>query len=158
MVCMESAPVHPNSHNYEHQLVVYDDRIVPGLAATANAVHDAGALLSLILWHGGHNVSHLDGQAAVAPSAIPSPSTGETPAVLTAKGIREIVQAHVDAAVRCWKAGLDAVEVQTATDYLYGAFLSPTLNRRTDAYGGTPENRVRIVAETLDAIRNATNG
>ncbi len=158
MVCMESAPVHPNSHNYEHQLVVYDDRIVPGLAATADAVHDAGSLLSLILWHGGHNVSHLDGQAAVAPSAIPSPSTGETPAVLTAKGIREIIQAHVDAAVRCWKAGLDAVEVQTATDYLYGAFLSPTLNRRTDAYGGTPENRVRIVAETLDAIRSATKG
>lgn len=158
MVCMESAPVHPNSHNYEHQLVVYDDRVVPGLAATADAVHEAGALLSLILWHGGHNVSYLDGQAAVAPSPIPSPSTGETPAVLTAKGIREIVRAHAEAAVRCWRAGLDAVEVQTATDYLYGAFLSPTLNRRTDAYGGSIENRVRIVAETLDAIRDATKG
>ena len=158
MVCMESAPVHPNSHNYEHQLVVYDDRIVPGLAAAADAVHDAGALLSLILWHGGHNVTYLDGQAAVAPSPVPSPSTGEVPAVLTARGIREIVQAHVDAAVRCWRAGLDAVEVQTATDYLYGAFLSPRLNWRTDAYGGSLENRVRIVAETLEAIRDATRG
>ncbi len=158
LVCMESAPVHRNSHNYEHQLVIYDDRIVPGLAATADAVHRADALLSLILWHGGHNVSHLDGQAAVAPSPIPSPSTGETPVALTVKGIREIVQAHVDAAVRCWKAGLDAVEVQTATDYLYGAFLSPTLNWRTDAYGGSLENRVRIVAETLEAIRDATKG
>ena len=158
MVCMESAPVHPNSHNYEHQLVLYDDRIVPGLAATADAVHRHDALLSIILWHGGHNVSYVDGQAAVAPSPIPSPSTGETPTVLTAKGIREIIQAHVDAAVRCWRAGLDAVELQTATDYLYGAFLSPRLNWREDAYGGSDENRVRIVAETLEAIRDATKG
>lgn len=155
---MESAPVHPGSVHYAQQLRLYDDAVLPGLTRTAEAVHAAGSLLSIILWHGGHNVTHYGGQPGVAPSPVPSYTIGETPKVLSVGEIQEIVAAYGSAARRCREAGLDAVEVQTALDYLLGSFLSPTLNRRTDAYGGSPENRVRIVAEILETVREATGG
>ena len=155
---MESAPVHAGSVHYAQQLRLYDDAVLPGLTRAADAVHAAGSLLSIILWHGGHNVTHYGGQPGVAPSPVPSYTIGETPKVLNAGEIREIVAAYGSAARRCHEAGLDAVEVQTALDYLLGSFLSPTLNRRTDTYGGSPENRVRIVAEILETVREATEG
>ena len=158
LIGMESAPVHPGSVHYAQQLRLYDDGVRPGLARAAEAVHAAGSLLSIILWHGGHNVTHFGGRPGVAPSPIPSHTIGETPKVLNAAEIREIVAAYGSAARRCRDAGLDAVEVQTALDYLLGSFLSPTLNRRTDAYGGSRENRVRIVVEVLETVREATRG
>lgn len=158
LIGMESAPVHAGSVHYAQQLRLYDDAVLPGLARAAEAVHAGGSLLSIILWHGGHNVTHYGGQPGVAPSPIPSYTIGETPKVLSAGEIREIVAAYGSAARRCREAGLDAVEVQTALDYLLGSFLSPTLNRRTDAYGGSPENRVRIVVEILETVREATRG
>ena len=77
---------------------------------------------------------------------------------MTRGDIRMLVDAYGSAAARCRSAGLDAVEVQTATDYLLGSFLSPTLNRRTDEYGGSDENRLRIVREVLTTVREATDG
>ena len=74
---------------------------------------------------------------------------------MTTIEIREVVRAYAEAARRCREAGIDLIEVQTATDYLLGSFLSPTLNRRRDAYGGTLEKRSRIVQEVLEAVREA---
>ena len=112
LIGMESAPVHPGSVHYAQQLRLYDDGVRPGLARAAEAVHAAGSLLSIILWHGGHNVTHFGGRPGVAPSPIPSHTIGETPKVLNAAEIREIVAAYGSAARRCRDAGLDAVEVQ----------------------------------------------
>ena len=58
---------------------------------------------------------------------------------------------------RCADAGLDAVVVQTAADYIIGSFLNPTLNRRTDEYGGSLENRLRFVTEVLEDVREAVD-
>ena len=153
IVGIESAPVHPASQTWIGQVELWRDEIVESLAATADDVHEAGSKLSIILWHGGHNVSYRRGTPAMAPSVKPSVQVGEIPRAMTAQDIKDIITYYKKAADRCVKAGLDVLEVQTASDYLLGSFLSPQLNTRTDAYGGSVENRSRIVLEILEAIR-----
>ena len=153
IVGIESAPVHPNSMTWIGQVELWRDEIVESLAATANDVHDAGSKLSIILWHGGHNVSYRRGTPAMAPSVKPSVQVGEIPRAMSVQDIKDIIPYYTAAADRCAKAGLDVIEVQTASDYLLGSFLSPQLNNRTDAYGGSVENRCRIVLEILEGIR-----
>jgi hypothetical protein len=91
----------------------------------------------------------------MAPSPIPAPRLRETPRIMDKRDIAEIVAAFGAAARRCREAGVDVLEVQTATDYLLGSFLSPRLNWRTDEYGGNIENRTRIVREILEVVRTA---
>lgn len=153
LVGLESSPVAPNSQNYHSYIELFREDIVPGLAAAAEVVHQAGAHISIILWHSGHNVSHRSGVVPIAPSPIPSPTWRDVPKAATAADIRDVVAAFGAAARRCRSAGVDVLEVQTATDYLLGSFLSPTLNRRTDDYGGSLENRARIVCEILEEVR-----
>jgi NADPH-dependent 2,4-dienoyl-CoA reductase/sulfur reductase-like enzyme len=86
---------------------------------------------------------------------VPSFVHGEVPAVLDAPRIRELVAAFAAAADRCRRAGLDGVLVHAAHGYLLNQFLSPLTNRRTDAYGGSLDNRLRLLLEVLAAIRGA---
>jgi 2,4-dienoyl-CoA reductase-like NADH-dependent reductase (Old Yellow Enzyme family) len=153
LISLESAPVHPDSLSFPQQIRLWDAAVVPGLRATANELHDHGARFAVMLWHGGRNVPYLRGRVPISASAIPSLQTGDTPREATPNDIRELVAAYAIAARHCIEAGVNAVEVQTASDYLLGAFLSPDLNRRTDDYGGSPGNRARIVIEILEAIR-----
>ena len=154
LVGMESAPIHETSRNNVLDIRLFDDAVIPSLARLADQVHKHGAKLSITLWHGGHNVGFFDGTPAVSASQIPSLSR-ETPRALTRADIREIVKGYGTAAARCLRAGLDAVELQTATGYLVGSFLSSALNHRDDEYGGNAKNRVRIVTEILETIRDA---
>ena len=158
LVGIESAPVHPDSLTWTGQLELWRDEIVDSLARTAEAVHNAGSRLSIILWHGGHNVPFTGGAAALAPSPIPSVQIGEVPKAMTVAEIRDMVGYYAAAAERCARAGIDVIEVQTASDYLLGSFLSPQLNHRTDAYGGSVENRCRFVIEVTEAIRQRVPG
>lgn len=154
MVGLESSPVHPSSIKGVRPHLFLDS-LVPELRALADDVHKADSRLSVILWHGGHNVTHLGAGAAWAPSAVPGAVYNETPKAMTAADIRALIAAYAAAARRCREAGLDALEVQTSSDYLLGSFLNPVFNRRTDAYGGSPEKRLRIIAEVLEAVRQA---
>ncbi len=149
-----SAPVHANSIQAYPHTWLWTDEVIDGLARAADAVHEAGARFSIILWHGGHNLTHLMGIVPRAPSPIPSPDTGEIPKAMTQADIDELIEAYAQAARRCSAAGLDAVEIQTSSNYLLGSFLSPRLNRRTDDYGGSLENRTRIVVQVLEAVRS----
>ena len=158
LVGIESAPVHPHSLTWTGQLELWRDEIIESLARTADAVHAAGSKLSIILWHGGHNVSSMRGAVALAPSAIPSVQIGEVPKVISVNEIRNLVGYYAAAAERCARAGVDVIEVQTASDYLLGSFLSPQLNHRTDGYGGSVGNRCRFVIEVLEAIRGRVPG
>ncbi|MSO66026.1 MAG: hypothetical protein EXQ85_09595 [Alphaproteobacteria bacterium] len=155
LVGVESSPVHVSTQNRTSQVELFRDEAIASMARAASEVHDAGSLLSMILWHGGHNVPHRAGHYAVAPSPIPSFRVREVPKPLSRREIKEIAAAFGSAARRCREAGIDVLEVQTATDYLLGSFLSPTLNRRTDEYGGSLENRARAVCEVLEAVRTA---
>lgn len=153
LVGIESAPIHPQTRTWIGQVELWRDSVVDSLAATAEDVHAAGSKLSIILWHGGHNVSYRRGAPAIAPSVVPSVQVGEIPRAMSVDDIKDITAYYIAAAQRCAEAGLDVLEVQTSSDYLLGSFLSPQLNHRTDGYGGSLENRCRIVLEILEAIR-----
>lgn len=153
LVGIESAPIHPDSKTWTGQVELWRDEIVDSLAAAATEIHAAGSKVSIILWHGGHNVTYRRGAPAMAPSVVPSVQVGEIPREMTVADIQGIIPYYVAAARRCAEAGVDVLEVQTSSDYLLGSFLSPQLNRRTDDYGGSVENRCRFVLEVLEAIR-----
>ena len=131
------------------------DEFIPGLARLAAAIGENGARSSVQLNHAGrYNHSLLlGGKQPVAPSAVASRLTRETPRELTMDEIGEIVAGFARAAARVKEAGFDAVEVLAGTGYLISEFLSPLTNRRSDRYGGAFDNRVRFALEVVGAIR-----
>ncbi len=95
------------------------------------------------------------GWQVVAPSALAYTDGQPLPEALDQAGIADIVQAFVDSARRAVRLGLDLIELHAAHGYLLHEFLSPLSNRRTDAYGGSLENRMRLVLEVFDAVQAA---
>ena len=83
LVGIESAPVHPDSLTWTGQFELWRDGIIDSLARTAEAVHARGSKLSIILWHGGHNVPYGRGAVALAPSPIPSVQIGQVPKAIS---------------------------------------------------------------------------
>lgn len=134
------------------QLGAYKDDLMPGLRDMADAVHEAGGKIVLQLAHAGfHAHTGLTGQPAVAPS---DPGISKTPRhALHTEEIAAIREDFALAARRAKAAGCDGVQIHAAHGYLLSQFLSPHYNRRTDAYGGTAENRARAAVEVLRAIR-----
>ncbi|MFH1436722.1 MAG: FAD-dependent oxidoreductase [Pseudomonadota bacterium] len=132
----------------------HDDKFIPGLARIAEAINGNGARSCVQLNHAGrYNYSFfLDGKRAVAPSAVYSNLTRETPRELTIDEIKTIVDRFARAALRVRKAGYDAVEILCGTGYLISAFLSPLTNKREDEYGGSFENRMRFGLDIIRAI------
>jgi 2,4-dienoyl-CoA reductase-like NADH-dependent reductase (Old Yellow Enzyme family) len=153
LISLESAPVNASSLTFPQQIRLWEPRVAEGLGKVSSALHSQGAKFAAMLWHGGRNVPYQAGRASISASAVPSLQTGDTPREATLDDIREIVTSYREAARNCVAGGVDAIEVQTASDYLLGAFLSPRLNRRRDSYGGSAANRVRLVVEILEAIR-----
>ncbi len=133
----------------------HEDAFIPGLKRLAAAIQDNGARACVQINHAGrYNFSFfLDGKQPVAPSAIASRMTKETPKALETDEIHQIIDNFAQAALRVKKAGFDAVEVLSGTGYLISEFLSPLTNQRTDAYGGSLENRMRFGIEVMQAIR-----
>ncbi len=143
--------VHPSltSHGWEEE---FTDR----LRKISEAVHAHGAKLFLQIAHGGvvlssyHTLTHTQGC-----SAVPTPANGEVPRVLSEAHIRELIQQHVDVALKAKEAGYDGVELHFGHGYLQQEFLSTAYNIRKDAYGGVLENRMRFGMEVIDAVRAA---
>jgi 2,4-dienoyl-CoA reductase-like NADH-dependent reductase (Old Yellow Enzyme family) len=135
----------------------HKDEFIPGLARLATAIRDNGARSSVQLNHAGrYNHSLLLGnRQPVAPSAVASRLTRETPRELTIEEIKAIVASFAKAAQRVKQAGFDAVEILSGTGYLISEFLSLLTNKRTDGYGGSFENRMRFGLEVVRAVRNA---
>ncbi|MCC9625602.1 NADH:flavin oxidoreductase/NADH oxidase [Thalassospira sp. MA62] len=108
-------------------------------------------------WDGGGAIdpSHENGWQVVAPSAIPFGEGDPVPEALSKDRIAEIVAEFAESAKRAVRIGFDAIEIHGAHGYLLHQFLSPLSNQRTDEYGGSLENRMRIVTEVYDAIRDA---
>lgn len=136
------------------QLAVHSDEFVPGLAKMAQAVHDAQGKVVLQLAHGGcYAPSALTGHETVGPSAN---DTDKFPQCreISLQEIDQVVEAFGKAAGRAKKAGFDGVQLHAAHGYLLSQFLSPFFNKRTDNYGGSVENRARILLEAIHAVRN----
>jgi 2,4-dienoyl-CoA reductase-like NADH-dependent reductase (Old Yellow Enzyme family) len=124
---------------------------VPGIQL-AHAGRKAGTAAP---WKGGHPVAPADGgwTPILAPSALPFAPDSQTPQAMTEGEIAQTVQAFADAARRALAAGAKVVELHAAHGYLLHSFLSPLSNQRADGYGGSFENRARIVKETVQAVR-----
>jgi len=132
----------------------WDDRVIPGFRNLAKAVHRYGTkIFGQISHHGRQMSSALSGQPILAPSAIPCPLKREIPKEMEVEEIEEIVGNFGKAARRLKEGGFDGVEVMIGHGYLLNEFLSPAMNKRTDEYGGSLENRMRIIFQILDSVR-----
>jgi 2,4-dienoyl-CoA reductase-like NADH-dependent reductase (Old Yellow Enzyme family) len=148
MTC--AAHVQAVGQGFPGQLGIFSDDHLEGLTRLAAAIKADNSLAVVQLHHAGiRSPKELIGQAPVGPS-----DNAEFGArALSAAEVAELIEAFVAAAVRAEKAGFDGVEIHGAHGYILCAFLSPTINQRTDAYGGSPANRARIVHEVIDGIR-----
>ncbi len=135
----------------------HKDIYIPGLTRLAAAIRDNGSRSSVQLNHAGrYNHSMLmGGKKPVAPSAIESRLTRETPHELEIAEIEEIIARFAQAAGRVKDAGFDAVEILSGTGYLISEFLSPLTNKREDRYGGDFDGRIRFGLEVIAAVRSA---
>lgn len=106
--------------------------------------------------HGGYGVNVVEGgwpDNVHGPSDLPYNEVYPVPKAMTIDQIKKTVQAYADAAKRALKAGFDVIEIHNAHGYLLHSFVSPHSNTRTDEYGGSFENRIRLTVEVVDAIR-----
>lgn len=145
-------------YNPSHGAMLTDEKYIPQLKKMTDVIHENGSKMFAQLMHTGRCAKRdsIQGEQAVAPSAIPGRYTGfEMPRELTVDEIHEFIQWQRDAAVIAKKAGFDGIELETNSGYLYGQFWSPATNHRTDEYGGSLENRNRFMVETLAALRDA---
>jgi 2,4-dienoyl-CoA reductase-like NADH-dependent reductase (Old Yellow Enzyme family) len=147
--------VSPEGQAGPWQLGVYKDELVSGLSDMAKAVHDKGGKIVMQLAHSGLTASpDLTGQQPIGPSPLQDPDV--PPGLeMSESDIAGVVAAFAAGANRAKVAGFDGVQIHGAHGYLLSEFLSPFFNRRQDQYGGSIENRARIVLEVLQAVRGA---
>ena len=147
MTC--ASHVQRQGQGFPGQLGVFSDDHLEGLTRLATAIKAAGSLAALQMHHAG-NRSPTD---LVPEPVCPShdPETGAR--ALTTAEVEQLVEDFIAAAVRAEQAGFDGVEVHGAHGYVLAQFLSPAINRREDRYGGSVENRARIVFEIIDGVR-----
>ena len=171
LLIAEGTQISPQGKGYMDTPGIYSDEQVAGWRKITDAVHEAGGRIALQLWHVGR-VSHEsfhDGRPPVSASAMPyrnrttvrgedgAPTRVNCPAP-RALELDEIVRTIDDygrATVNAREAGFDAVEIHGAHGYLIHQFLSATSNDRTDAYGGSMEDRARFALEVVDAVVGA---
>ncbi|MEU6375383.1 NADPH dehydrogenase NamA [Streptomyces sp. NPDC046909] len=157
LVMLETAAVLPNGPIGPGDLGIWDDEHIEGLARLAGTIKSFGAKAGAQIGHAGRQIA-VDAFTPVAPSAIPFSAESRTPEALTVEGIKDVVDAFRKAALRAKEADFDVIEVHAAHGYLLNEFLSPLANQRTDRYGGSHENRYRIVREVIDAVRGEWDG
>lgn len=156
LIIVGYATVDENAGNTANIGAHHDD-FLPGLTRLAEAIKRGGTRAGVQINHAGrYNFSMLnEGRQAVAPSAIQSRLTGETPRPLSLDDIRQTIDCFASAALRVKTAGFDLVEILCGTGYLISEFLSPLTNQRTDEYGGSWDNRTRFGLEVVRAVRSA---
>jgi dimethylamine/trimethylamine dehydrogenase len=166
VVCTGATSVHVTSDDSPFPCAtLWDDADLRAHAMMVEAVHAHGALAGVELWHGGAAaVNRTTREPGLSPSGIPWMAThvpfmsSARPKVMDGADIRALIQWHRDAAVRAERAGFDILYVYAGMGYLPYQFMLAEYNSRTDAYGGSVANRVRLTAELIDAVREATGG
>lgn len=148
--------VHTDSSAWVCELNVTQDRCIHGLEMMARTARENGAEMSVELAHAGRGSNSTPGNPALAPSDVPlngGPLGYIKP--MNEEDMAYVRQQFVDCAVRCQKAGLKIIMIHCAHNNLLAQFLSPASNHRTDAYGGSLENRMRFPLSVLKAVREA---
>lgn len=164
LIITEASPISPMAHGYPATPGIHTAEQVGGWRLVTNAVHDQGGRIFIQLWHVGR-ISHPTllpvGALPVAPSALRPEGKAftyeglqdfVTPRALDAEEIPGVIEDYRRAAVNALKAGFDGVEIHGANGYLLDQFLRDGSNRRTDAYGGSLENRTRLLREVTAVV------
>lgn len=156
LLIIEATAVQAQGRISARDLGIWDDAHVEGLADIVRLMQQNGAKTGIQLAHAGRKAT-VDGTIH-APSAIAFNQQYKQPAAMTKEDIRETIEAFRQGAERSKRAGFDVIEVHAAHGYLINQFLSPLTNKRDDEYGGTEENRYRLLREVLDAINEVWDG
>jgi N-ethylmaleimide reductase len=164
LLISEGTTISEEADGWNESPGIYTDEMAEAWKQTTNAVHERGSVIFLQLWHTGrasHSSFH-GGKPAVAPSPIKISEgeihtpTGkhryEVPRALDASEIPRVVDDYRRAAERAKRAGFDGVEIHAANGYLIDEFLQSKTNHRTDQYGGSVENRYRLLKEVVEGI------
>jgi len=163
LIITESAEITPEASAYEGAPGIYSEAQVTGWRKVTDAIHRKGGFVFLQLWHPGR-VSHPDltGVTPISASATESSDIlvytrhGPLPAprsrALQAEELPGIVDLYRTATIRALAAGFDGIEVLAAGGYLLDQFLQNGTNLRTDAYGGSVENRARLLLEVVETV------
>lgn len=163
LILTEATSVCPMGVGYPDTPGIWSDEQVSGWRKITEAVHQAGGRIMLQLWHVGRisDPHYLNGELPVAPSAIAAEGHVSlmrpkkpfvTPRALTIAEISEVVAAYRQGAENAKRAGFDGVEIHGANGYLLDQFLQDSTNKRNDIYGGSIENRARLMLEVTDAV------
>jgi 2,4-dienoyl-CoA reductase-like NADH-dependent reductase (Old Yellow Enzyme family) len=169
LVMAEATAVLPEGRITPNDLGLWNDEQIAPLARIVTFLHEQGAHAGIQLAHAGRKASRSSpfdpaGERllgveeggwsnVVAPSSIPFAGAYADPHAMDAAAVATVKRAFVEAAGRALTAGFDIVEIHAAHGYLFHEFLSPLSNHRTDRYGGSFENRTRLLIETVDAVR-----
>lgn len=156
LIILEATAVSPEGRISPKDLGIWSDEHIPGLAKLAERIKFHGAKAGIQLAHAGRKAG-IEGEI-IAPSPVPFDANGKTPKEMTQRDIKETVEAFQNGAERAKMAGFDVIEIHSAHGYLLNEFLSPLANKRADEYGGSPENRYRIVGEVIAAVRKVWDG
>lgn len=165
LIIQEATAVSPEGRITPDDLGIWDDGHVDKLQAIASFIAAYGAVPGIQIahagrkagcakpWHGGKQLSPAEGGwQTVAPSGIPFAEGENAPAALDDAGIRKVVNDFRNAAGSAAAAGYKVLEIHAAHGYLIHQFLSPLANKRTDSYGGSFENRIRLLLEIVEAV------
>lgn len=170
LIVTEGTQIEPRGQGYAWTPGIYSAEHVAGWRVVTDAVHAEGGVIFAQLWHVGrvsHSALQPDGAAPVAPSALlpqkvkafieTAPGAGvlvepPLPRALSTEEVRELVAMYAQAARNALEAGFDGVEIHAANGYLVNQFISAHANQRTDAYGGSLENRLRFLKEVVEAV------
>jgi 2,4-dienoyl-CoA reductase-like NADH-dependent reductase (Old Yellow Enzyme family)/thioredoxin reductase len=155
MIMTEAMVVTEHARPHHNSLCCYHDRFIPGLASIVEAVKAHGAYVCGQLNHRGallrRSVLNME---PVGPSPWKNPNTGDSVRPLSIPEITEIQKLFVASARRLMQAGYDGVEIHAGNGYLFQQFFTPRINKRTDRYGGSFDNRARFLLETIDRLKN----
>ena len=154
LICVEATAVAPGGRFWKNHMGLWEDAQIPGHKAITNACHEFGAVVLIQLNHTGIT-SNPDCGPAIGPSAIPTRDPNVLSKEMSLEEIKEIQGLFLDAAVRAKKAGYDGIQLHGCHGYLINQFISQKTNHRTDAYGGSIENRARFGAQIIRMIREA---
>jgi 2,4-dienoyl-CoA reductase-like NADH-dependent reductase (Old Yellow Enzyme family) len=147
--------VDPAGKASKGQAGISDDSHLPGLTRLVDAVHEVGGLIAFQIVHGGRqSPGKLIGRAPLAPSSFGrDPVSLNKPVAATETDIQQVIDSFKAAAERVRRSGADGLQLHCAHGFLLNEFLSPFFNRRRDRWGGSPENRFRLVREIIISLR-----
>jgi len=155
LIIVEATAVQSRGRITDRDLGIWSDDHIPGLSEIVKGIKRHGAAAGIQLAHAGRKCT-VKSERIIAPSSLgfdPKDPAYSTPAEMTRDDIEEVIADFRQGARRAREAGFDFIEVHGAHGYLLNEFLTPLVNKRSDSYGGTPENRARLVGEVVRAVR-----